>query len=155
MKSTRTATRVVITLPSNFSDELDREMNEEIRIASRKWSVKTTPEQRNRIKEVTLAQLNGKAEAVFRSPLRLDIDQAVVVVSSAEDRELRLVVGQAYDDSELSPIVKVHSNYAESTEPTDGQFGYGDLPGIVENLLRTWVRTGIFYAIGSMSEPVK
>lgn len=153
MKKNVIATRAIIHLPNSIRTIAREEMTQEFRIAERKWRLRLTPEQREVIMGHSLNQLIGKVTTTFRSDLDLDSAQVIILINSDEAKDVHLGHGHRFLGEDRT-VVREHKFFVETSEPTKDALLYSQLAAYAERELRTWVRTAVFYGVGSLATGV-
>lgn len=150
MKNAKGKLIVNVKLPTNFIDELKKEINDEIRVAQKKWNVSFATDAdklfaRNLIVNNTLEQVRLKTLSIFGRVWDFS-DIITVVVNAQSFNEITLP-----DENVKTSFVRRGQNWAVDNEKIDSLHSVPARMFDVEiqNLLKTWARTGAFYGVGS------
>lgn len=139
---------IIINLPEDFLKHLQKEINDELAIAQRKWKIQLDAKQKTHVRKAALTQLASKVSSLAHSNWDLG-DKLLINVPGGDGRiELPKTVKGA--NANLS-LVLSKKGWEVIEEEADIAVGINDFHGSIIDNLNTWVRTAVFYGVGSYS----
>lgn len=147
MKVEKPELTVHINLPQNFVEKIKEVMEDEIDVASKKWKVKLTEDERQTVIKHSLNQVQRKVSENIRTSWDLG-DTLHVKVFYSRGGELTL------PDPSLSGLksrlVRPREGWRiEEDEPNDDMLHILDMDSFFVSSIYTWSRTAVFYGVSS------
>lgn len=140
---------VVATLPEKFDEILESIIAEELIRAQNTWGVRLSEEEKTRVIQSTHRQLESKVFSAMESEWVMGQRDISVWVRGEEiDATCYLPIN---DDSTYADmrVVRKRNFWEISHENTDAVVSLNDIPDQIIGLMKDWVRTGIYYGVGS------
>lgn len=142
-----------VELPEDFLQSMEQVMEEELQIAQRKWGISLDDELQEQVKRHSLNQLAAKVDLTmkvswnFQRVLPLKIKG--LTKSSAGEIHKDLLLPR--DAGKVGPLKLLldRDGYEVDDEDSDGAVSAEDLPSSALQTILTWLRTAIFYGVGS------
>lgn len=138
---------IIINLPEDFLKHLQKEINDEIAIAQKKWKVTLNTKQKTHIRKAALTQLASKVSSLAHSTWDLGDKLLINVAGGSGKIELPKEIKR---NANLS-IVLSKKGWEVIEEEADVAVKINDFYDKVIENLNTWVRTAVFYGVGSYS----
>ena len=107
--------------------------------ACRKWDVELVPDEREKVANSAMQQLFDKASHNFGNIWKGGQEVFINIDTHSEKLEHN------------STILRQGNVFIESTEPDHNNVPVSELGGYLCDLLSSWVRTAVFYGVGSYS----
>lgn len=142
-----------VSLADNYMDLIENALNDEIAIAQRKWGVELGDEALESIKRHSLNQLSMKVDLTlktswnFQQVVTLKIKGLSKSSSTGLLKDLKLPA-----EIKKVPQIKLvlaRDGFEVESESSDNTVDPSELPDYILNKIVTWVRTGVFYGVGS------
>ena len=131
--------RICVKLPENYSNILETSIIDEMEKACRKWDVELVPDEREKVASSAMQQLFDKASHNFGNVWKGGQEVFINIDTHSERLEHN------------SAILRQGNVFIESTEPDRSNVPVSELGGYLCDLLSSWVRTAVFYGVGSYS----
>lgn len=142
-----------VSLADNYMDLIENALNDEIAIAQRKWGVELGDEALESIKRHSLNQLSMKVDLTlktswnFQQVVTLKIKGLSKSSSTGLLKDLKLPA-----EIKKVPQIKLvlaRDGFEVESESSDNTVDPSELPDYILNKILIWVRTGVFYGVGS------
>lgn len=139
----------IIDLPSDFVKTLAAEAEDEITIAENKWGVILDNDQRERVKFYAIKQLDNRVSRFSGSSWRVGDSELPVKIAefAASKKIVRLPALKEADDQ--YPLTRIRDGIGLAKEDSENIFVSADLQEFLETLIKKWLRTGVYYGVGS------
>ena len=131
--------RICVKLPENYSNILETSIIDEMEKACRKWDVELVPDEREKVANSAMQQLFDKASHNFGNIWKGGQEVFINIDTHSEKLEHN------------STILRQGNGFIESTEPDHNNVPVSELGGYLCDLISSWVRTAVFYGVGSYS----
>lgn len=131
--------RICVKLPENYSNILETSIIDEMEKACRKWDVELVPDECEKVASSAMQQLFDKASHNFGNVWKGGQEVFINIDTHSERLEHN------------STILRQGNRFIESTEPDRSNVPVGELGSYLCDLLSSWVRTAVFYGVGSYS----
>lgn len=136
---------VHINLDRDFIESVKEEMEDEFRIACKKWEISLTENDMNLIFDHSLKQLRRKVSENIGTNWDLS-DKLTVKVAYTENIEITLPGKLPHKKYSL---LKTRDGWSVDYESCDGAVQLSDFKKYMKNKINTWARTAVFYGVGS------
>lgn len=142
-----------VKLASNYMDLIENALQDELIVAQRKWGVSLTEEALEDVKRHSLNQLSMKVDLTlktnwnFQEVITLKIKGLSKSSSNGLLKDLKLP--EELDKVPGIKLVVGRDGFEVESEPSDNTVDPSDLPEYILNRILTWVRTAVFYGVGS------
>lgn len=166
---------------NSFNHEIQREIEDEIRIAQNKFRVNLTVDEEDFVKSKTLEQLVEKINDVFKYPfpedapknaafdaknvlsvldsedagardLVIDFSEITVLIKTAQKGiESRLVIENDKEPDYKILIARTSSGFEVANEESKNSMWLEELMPHLRTLIKKWSRTGAYYSVGSFA----
>jgi len=137
-----------LELPESFLDELDNTINDEIKIAQKKWKLRLTDEQKKIVFENARTQTRLKTSTVARQPWDLG-SKLVLRVPFTQNSQINLKPTAKTNRKIELVLTKdgwLIADEAENPVPVS------ELLEKQQEIVKRWARTAAFYGVGSYSK---
>lgn len=142
-----------VKLADNYMELIDEAIEDELKTAQRKWGVDLSDETIESIKRHSLNQLSMKVDLSlktswnFQPSVTLKIKGLSKTSGNTLLRDLNL-------PEELSSVPAIdlvlgRDGFEVESEPSDNTVAPSELDGYILSRILTWIRTAIFYGVGS------
>lgn len=142
--------KIVFSLPENFNESLSVAAQEEMNLAQRRWSVKLNDADIDRVMELSFAQLVAKVRVISGNDAwTLDDNSLEVTIRDGRADE---IVFLPKDSSSIADVYVIRDNKEDwriDDEPTANSTALVDLPERFTEEISMWLRTAVFYGVGS------
>ena len=148
MKAEKTELMVHISLPEQFINIVKETMEDELRVAIRKWGISLKRNEKDAIIKHSVNQLQRKVAESSRCTWDLSDTIRVKIVSNVS-AELHLPMD---DTSKLTKkLIKTKDGWKieEDDEAKDDAVMLAEFDQHFIKLINTWSRTAVFYGVGS------
>jgi len=142
-----------VKLADNYMALIDQAIEDELKTAQRKWGVELSDETIESVKRHSLNQLSMKVDLTLKTSwnfqpfVTLKIKGLSKNSSSGPLKDLTLP-----DELKSVPeiaLVLGRDGFEVESEPSDGTVDPADLNGYILNRILVWIRTAVFYGVGS------
>lgn len=138
-----------IALPSSFKLQLQDAMEEEFEVASRKWEVDLSLETKKQIFANALRQLEAIVKSVTGREWRPEAKQLVVEVKNPKPGFFAIDLPSEAAAKHSVAFVRSHEGWKVNQDPNMEAVELQDFKQFMEEQLKTWARTAVFYGVGS------
>lgn len=140
---------VTLLLPKNFEKTLENEMEDEIKIASMKWGVRLSKDEKNTVLTSSRIQLANKVSTVAGAPWTLDSSKLKVIVATTKRGTFKITL-PFVDGSKYSVnLIRVHHKWQVEQDPNNDSVPIEEFYDSFVSQLKTWARTAVLYGVGS------
>lgn len=137
-----------LELPESFLDELDATINDEIKIAQKKWKLRLTEDQKNIVFDNARIQTRLKTSTVARQPWDLG-SKLVLRVPFTQNSQINLRPSAKTNRKIELTLTKDGWVIAEDSE---NPVPVSELLDKQQEIIKRWARTAAFYGVGSYSK---
>lgn len=139
---------VRVVLDDGFVDSLRDVMADELKSASRKWMVRMSSQDSDAVYAHALAQLRRRVTDMAHT--QWDMSDMVVLKLEYPNSVTLTVPGQSkFHDLSL---LRMKDGWTLYDEPNDDSVVLKDIKDRLQDEMKTWLRTAVFYGVGSYSE---
>lgn len=136
-----------IDLTTNFFDVLLEEMEKELEVACKKWDVNLNQEEKELVFEHSIKQVKRKVSENTKTLWDLSDVLTVKVNSQRRPIEIRLPAKEA--ETSKIKLFYTKDGWEIDQEMQDDAVRLADFAEHLENLIKRWSRTAVFYGVGS------
>lgn len=136
---------ITVNLPKDFIKVLQKEINDEIAIAQKKWKITLEQKEKAIIKNATLEQLSSKVATL--SHQTWDLGDKLYI--EAPGRSGSLELPRKFKENESMSIVLSKKGWEITEEEAEVAIKIEDFYDELLNTIFTWTRTAVFYGVGS------
>lgn len=142
-----------VKLAENYMDLIDKAIEDELKVAQRKWGVDLSEETVELVRRHSLNQLSMKVDLTLKTSWNF---QRVVTLkikglskSSGNGLLKDLNLPDEIDSVPAIELVLGRDGFEVESEPSDGTVLPADLPEYILDRILVWIRTAVFYGVGS------
>lgn len=146
---------VVLQLSESLEGLITEQMGNELIVAQKKWSVNLTDEQVSTVLRRSIEQLEKKVNLFTSNEWKFcdkdlhlsfkDLTKARSSNGPSDD-----IKGESYSTSTRS-LTRINSGWVITEEPDQGT-PFNELSELMEDQIRTWAKTAVFYGVASYRE---
>lgn len=144
---------IYVELPDDFSDRIYRAIDEEFPVAIRAWGVSISEDQREDVTVYAIEQLKEKMSVIFyydwnftqRIHIRVRKDGGLIgarAIPYPTDNE---------NDNAITYHIKGDGVRVESEMLPENLVKGEELPSVLMEKIEGWIRTAVYYGVGSYS----
>lgn len=137
--------RLTLQQGEDFIKQIRAAMEDELEIASGKWGVRLTDEQRAGILEAAFKQLRLRVESVSNEAWEFTSE---VKYSFAGSRGSFIVPSAEASASHIR-LVRASDGWQVDQDRREDSVKIGEFLPVARNEIMTWARTAVFYGVGS------
>jgi len=138
---------ITVSLPNDFISQLDKEIDGELQIAQKKWKLNLSEDEQNLVRKSARDQLRSKVSTLSKNTW--DLGSKLVITAAGATGTLAVKPGTKVN-SEHSLLLN-KNGWSVTTEEADAVVPSEDFYEDLINRIFTWVRTAVFYGVGSYS----
>lgn len=138
---------VIVELPRKFLDVLKEEMNDELKTAQKKWQVRLSLPERERVFTESFEQLKEKTLIVFGEKWDLS-DEVTVLINTFLTRN-PILLKENEPPKEKIYFIRKSGGWETTTEVFPERVSIQEFREQIIYLLKHWSRTAVFYGVGS------
>lgn len=142
-----------VKLAENYMELIEGAVEDEIKVAQRKWGVNLSPEAIEDIRKHSFNQLSMKVDLALKTSW--NFQPVITLKIKGLSRESGSVIQKDLNlPAELKKVQSLQlvlgrDGFELTSEPEDGTVSPGELPEAVLNRIIAWARTAVFYGVGS------
>lgn len=142
-----------VKLAEDYMASIDAVIEDELKVAQRKWGVELSKEAVENVKRHSLNQLSMKVNLTLKTSWNFQpiVSLKIKGLSKSSGSELLKDLTLPDELSKVPDIALVLSRdgFEVESEPSDGTVLPADLNGYILDRILTWARTAVFYGVGS------
>jgi len=142
-----------VKLADNYMELIDEAIEDELKVAQRKWGVDLSDETVESIKRHSLNQLSMKVDLSLKTSWNFQpfVTLKIKGLSKSSGNGLLRDLNLPEELSSVPAIDLVlgRDGFEVESEPSDNTVSPSDLDSYILNRILTWIRTAIFYGVGS------
>lgn len=156
MKREPSIIQLSILLPQNYNQKIYDIMDDEFKIASKKWDVYLNSDDKDIIKENTLIQLERKVEYISKNKwnihdniIKINIKNTIKGIIS-----IQLPINNETNNEILNKhysFVRVSNEWVINDDDNSDAIELENFYQTFMNDMEKWIRTAVFYGVGSFS----
>lgn len=147
MRSKKTGMILKINLSKNFIKSIKKTMEDELEIATKKWNIRLSEDERNNVIFHSINQLQQKVQAHTR--LQWDLSDILTVkVNSIKEGEV-IIPDKSLKGPKIPSLIKTKDGWTVDDEDRDQAIHLSKFHTYFQDLMHTWARTAVFYGVGS------
>lgn len=147
MKKKDLISKIHITLPEDYKDQLDEVFDDEFTIAQEKWGVKLNEYQREKIYTNSFLQWQGKASYVSKNPIDLTSNILTFNIRNPSKIMPDYTLPKKYKEN--PPLMEIQVGWVFGKEEGKPYVLLNDFYDYVLARAEKWLRTAVFYGVGS------
>lgn len=142
----------VVALPQDYMDQIESAIKAELKVSQQKWGVSLSQETQESVRKHSVNQLTLKVDSTlktsweFKPEISLRI-KGLTKGSGGFTSDLNI----PEDAEQVNGIrlILAREGYEVDEEDSDGALNAEDLPAKLLEAIIKWLRTAIFYGVGS------
>lgn len=138
---------IIINLPEDFLKLLQKEIADELTISQKKWKITLDTKEKTTIKKAALTQLASKVSSLAHS--NWDLGDKLLINATGASGQIELP--KEFKDNESLSLILNKKGWEVIDEEAEIAVSIGDFYDETIGQLYTWVRTAVFYGVGSFS----
>lgn len=142
-----------VKLAENYMDLIEEAVEDELKVAQRKWGVELSEETIELVKRHSLNQLSMKVDLTLKTSWNFQptVTLKIKGLSKSSGSELNKDLNLP-EELALVPAIELvlgRDGFEVESEPSDGTVLPKDLDSYILNRILVWARTAVFYGVGS------
>lgn len=140
-----------INLPKNFVEVVHNEMEQELTESSKKWEVSLNQSQRENILRHAINQTKQKVSDNAKN--QWDLSDRLTIKANSTKKGIEIVLPDP--NGNVPPNVKLfytRDGWELDQEHHDEAVALVDFADYIQNKIKTWVRTAVFYGVASYTQ---
>lgn len=142
----------IVALPSDYMDQIEEAVTDELKVAQQKWGVKLSPETQERVREHSINQLVLKVDSALKTTWEFKPEISLKIKGLTKGSggfNTDLNIPEDADKLDGIRLILAREGYEVDDEDSDGSLNVTDLPTRLLEAILKWLRTAIFYGVGS------
>lgn len=150
MKTATNRIFIHLKLGAEFMDEVRAEMEDELKVASKKWGIRLNTEDKDLVLKHSMNQLKKKVSESAKHNWEFTPKVSIKVTSLKRASDITLP-DPALDRSKAR-IIKSRDGWEMEQEISEESVLIGEFHEHFKSRIKTWARTAVFYGVSSFSQ---
>ena len=142
-----------VKLTDNYMELIDEAIEDELKVAQRKWGVALSEETVEHVKRHSLNQLSMKVDLTLKTSWNFQPIVSLKIKGLSKSSTSGLLKDLTLpDELERVPDIELvlgRDGFEVESEPSDGTVDPADLSDYIMDRIVVWGRTAVFYGVGS------
>lgn len=143
-----------VKLAENYMELIDEAIEDELKIAQRKWGVDLSDETIESVKRHSLNQLSMKVDLSLKTSWNFQPVVSVKIKGLSKNSGSGLLKDLNLPEElssvpDIALVLSKADGFEVESEPSDNTVLPAELGDYILRKILTWARTGIFYGVGS------
>ena len=142
-----------VRLADNYMELIDSAIETELKAAQRKWGVDLSEETVELVKRNSLNQLSMNVDLTLKTSWNFQPIVTLKIKGLSKSGSSGLLKDLTLPDELKSvpdiALVLGRDGFEVESEPSDGTVAPADLNGYILDRILVWIRTAVFYGVGS------
>lgn len=139
---------LTLTLPKQFFKDLEDVIEDELKIAQKKWQLKLTEEEKDVVRKNAYTQVYQKASTVAGSTWAGE-KHIIVKIPYFKDVDLKLNANTSKTLEKDLELVMTKDGWITASDESESPVLLSQIINYKTNIMLVWARTAVFYGVGS------